>query len=114
LSDGRTHGLTIKELFVVDSITIRLFNDLLKGVGRNPVNDGKLKACLKLQMLIDTAQSVGKFMKIKAAKMHDKKLLSEIQVPQFSMLLLEKANNYYKPFNERAEMKIYFVAIYIN
>jgi hypothetical protein len=27
LSDSRTHGLTIKELFIVDSTTIRLFSD---------------------------------------------------------------------------------------
>ena len=41
LSDSRTLGLTIKELFIVDSTTIRLFSDILKGVGRNPKNDGQ-------------------------------------------------------------------------
>ena len=72
LSDSRTHGLTIKELFIVDSTTIRLFSDILKGAGRNPKNDGKKKGGLKVHMLIDAVQSVGKFMKITAAKMHDK------------------------------------------
>jgi hypothetical protein len=82
LSDSRTHRLTVKELFIVDSTTIRLFSDILKGVGRNPKNDGKKKGGLKVHMLIDAVQSVGKFMKITAAKMHDKNFLSEIQVPQ--------------------------------
>ncbi len=41
LSDSRTNGLTIKELSIVDSTTIRLFSDIFKGVGRNPKNDGK-------------------------------------------------------------------------
>jgi hypothetical protein len=109
LSDSRTHGLTIKELFIVDSTTIRLFSDILKGVGRNPKNDGKKKGGLKVHMLIDAVQSVGKFMKITAAKMHDKNFLSEIQVPQFSMLVFDKAYNYYKQFNEWTEKKIYFV-----
>jgi hypothetical protein len=41
LLDSRTQGLTVKELFIVDSATIRLFTDILKGVGRNPKNDKK-------------------------------------------------------------------------
>jgi len=109
LSDSRTNGLTFKELYIVDSTTIRLFSDILKGVGRNPKNDGKKKGGLKVQMLIDAVQSVGKFMKITAAKMHDKNFLSEIQVPQYSMLVFDKAYNYYKQFNEWTEKKIYFV-----
>ena len=109
LSDSRTNGLTIKELYIVDSTTIRLFSDILKGVGRNPKNDGKKNGGLKVHMLIDAVQSVGKFMKITAAKMHDKNFLSEIQVPQFSMLVFDKAYNYYKQFNEWTEKKTYFV-----
>ena len=109
MSDSRTHGLTVKELFIVDSTTIRLFSDILKGVGRNLINDGKKKGGLKVHMLIDAVQCVGKFMKITAAKMHDKNFLSEIQVPQFSMLVFDKAYNYYKQFNEWTGKKIYFV-----
>lgn len=109
LSDSWTNGLTVKELYIVDSTTIRLFSDILKGVGGNLKNDGKKKGGLKVHMLIDAVQSVGKFMKITAAKMHDKKFLSEIQVPQFSMLVFEKAYNYYKQFNEWTEKEIYFV-----
>jgi hypothetical protein len=41
LSDSRTFGLTFKEVLLVDSTTISLFSDILKGVGRNPKGDGK-------------------------------------------------------------------------
>lgn len=109
LSDSRTLGLTVKELFIVDSTTIRLFSDILKGVGRNPKNDGKKKGGLKVHMLIDALQSVGKFMKITAAKMHDKNFLKDIQVPQFSMLVFDKAYNYYQQFAEWTGKNIYFV-----
>jgi len=57
----------------------------LKGVGRNPKNDGKKKGGLKVHMLIDAVQSVAKFVKITEAKMHDKNFLKDIQVPPFSM-----------------------------
>jgi hypothetical protein len=36
LSDSRTYGLTFKEVLLIDSTTIRLFSNILKGVGRNP------------------------------------------------------------------------------
>jgi hypothetical protein len=109
LSDSRTMGLTVKELFIVDSTTIRLFSDILKGVGRNPKNDGKKKGGLKVHMLIDAVQSVGKFMRITASKVHDKNFLKDIQVPEYSMIVFDKAYNYYKQFSEWTDRNIYFV-----
>jgi len=109
LSDSRTLGLTVKELFIVDSTTIRLFSDILKGVGRNPKNDGKKKGGLKVHMLIDAVQSIAKFVKITEAKMHDKNFLKDIQVPEFSMLVFDKAYNYYRQFAKWTEGNIYFV-----
>ena len=109
LSDSQTYGLTIKELFIVDSTTIRLFTDILKGVGRNPKNDGKKKGGLKVHMLIDASQSISKFVKITAAKMHDKQFMKEIQVPPFSMLVFDKAYNFYRQFACWTNKNIYFV-----
>jgi len=109
LSDSRDLGLTLKELFIVDSSTIRLFSDILKGVGRNPKNDGKKKGGLKVHMLIDAVQSVAKFVRITEAKMHDKNFLKDIQVPAFSMLVFDRAYNYYKQFALWTERNIFFV-----
>ncbi len=109
LSDSRDLGLTLKELFIVDSSTIRLFSDILKGVGRNPKNDGKKKGGLKVHMLIDAVQSVAKFVRISEAKMHDKNFLKDIQVPAFSMLVFDRAYNYYKQFAIWTEANIFFV-----
>lgn len=109
MSDSRTLGLTIKELYIVDSTTIRLFSDILKGVGRDPKNDGKKKGGLKVHMLIDAVQSVGKFMRITEAKVHDKNFLKDIQVPPFSMLVFDRAYNYYRQFADWTERSIYFV-----
>lgn len=109
LSDSQTYGLTIKELFIVDSTTIRLFTDILKGVGRNPKNDGKKKGGLKVHMLIDASQSIAKFVKITEAKMHDKQFMKEIQVPAYSMLVFDKAYNFYRQFAYWTNKHIYFV-----
>lgn len=109
LSVSRLEGLSIKELYIVDSTTIRLFSDILKGVGRNPIGDGRKKGGLKVHMLIDAVQSVGRFMRITEAKMHDKNFLKDILVPRYSMLVFDKAYNYYQQFATWTEDGIYFV-----
>jgi hypothetical protein len=78
-------------------------------VGRNPKNDGKKKGGLKVHMLIDAVQSVAKFVRITAAKVHDKNFLTQITVPSHSMLVFDRAYNYYKQFGKWTEEKIYFV-----
>ena len=109
LSDSRTYGLTFKELLIIDSTTIRLFSDILKGVGRNPKNDGKKKGGFKVHMLIDAVQSVAKFVRITEAKVHDKNFLTQIVVPAHSMLVFDRAYNYYKQFAKWSDQTIYFV-----
>jgi hypothetical protein len=85
LSDSRTYGLTFKEVLLIDSTTIRLFSNILKGVGRNPKGDGKKKGELKVHMLIDAVQSVGRFIKITAVKVHDKNFLKSIELISHSL-----------------------------
>jgi hypothetical protein len=43
LSDSLTFGLTFKTVLLLDSVTIRLFSDILKEIGCNSKNDGKKK-----------------------------------------------------------------------
>jgi len=109
LSVSRLEGLSIKELYIIDSTTIRLFSDILKGVGRNPIGDGRKKGGLKVHMLIDAVQSVGRFMRITEAKTHDKNFLKDIQVPKYSMLVFDKAYNYYQQFAQWSKDDVYFV-----
>jgi hypothetical protein len=80
LSDSRTYGLTFKEALLINSTTIRLFSDILKGVGTNSKSDDKKKGGLKVHMLIDTVQSVGRFVKITTANVHDKNFLKTLEL----------------------------------
>jgi hypothetical protein len=109
LSDSRTFGLTFKEVLLIDSTTIRLFSDILKGIGRNPKGDGKKKGGLKVHMLIDAVQSVGRFIKITAAKMHDKNFLKSLELISHSMIVFDKAYNYYHQFAVWSEKQVFFV-----
>lgn len=109
LSDSRTYGLTFKEVLLIDSTTIRLFSDILKGVGRNPIGDGKKKGGLKVHMLIDAVQSVGRFIKITEAKVHDQNFLKSLELMSHSMVVFDRAYNYYQQFAMWTHKQVYFV-----
>jgi len=109
LSDSRTFGLTFKEVLLIDSTTIRLFSDILKGVGCNPKGDGKKKGGMKVHMLIDAVQSVGRFIKMTAAKVNDQKFLKSLELISNSMIVFDKAYNYYHQFALWTGQQVYFV-----
>jgi hypothetical protein len=109
LSDSRTFGLTFKEVLLIDSTTIRLFSDILKGVGRNPRGDGKKKGGLKVHMLIDAVQSVGRFIKITAAKVHDQDFLKSLELISHSMIVFDRAYNNYNQFALWSAQQVFFV-----
>jgi hypothetical protein len=109
LSDSRTFGLTFKEVLIVDSTTIRLFSDILKGVGRNPKGDGRKKGGMKVHMLIDAVQSIGRFIKITEAKVNDQKFLKSLELISDSMIVFDKAYNYYHQFALWTQKHVYFV-----
>jgi len=105
LSSCRTKGL-----FIVDSTTIKLFSSLIfKGVGRNPKDGGKKKGGLKVLMLIDALQDVGKFVKVTAAKVYDSKFLNDLSLNPHSMVVFDKAYNHYKLFTKWTEKQKWFV-----
>ena len=101
--------MTFKEILLIDSTTIRLFRDILKGVGCNPKGDGKEKGGLKVHMLIDAVQSVGRFIKITEAKVHDKNFLKSLELIPHSMIVFDRAYNHYNQFALWTEKQVYFV-----
>lgn len=109
LSVSRIKGVSFKNFYIFDSTTIRLFSDIMKGVGRNPKNDGKKKGGLKVHMLIDAHADFAKFVKISQAKLHDKNFLKFLKLPKHSMVVFDKAYNHYLQFAVWTEAEINFV-----
>lgn len=109
LSVSRKENISFEKFYAFDSTTITLFSDVLKGVGRNPKGDGKKKGGLKVHMLTDVHSDTAIFAKISEAKMHDKKFLQHLNPTKGSMLVFDKAYNYYLQFAEWTEEGVYFV-----
>jgi hypothetical protein len=94
----RKEGISFDNFLSVDSTTISLFSDIMKGVGRNPKGDGKKKGGLKVHMLTDIHADTPQFVKISEARMHDKNFLKHLKLPEGSMVVFDRAYNYYRQF----------------
>jgi IS4 transposase len=81
----------------------------MKGVGRNPKDDGKKKGGLKVHMLTDIHADTPQFVKISEAKMHDKNFLQYLNLPTGSMVVFDKAYNYYLQFARWTTIGVNFV-----
>jgi len=60
-------------------------------------------------MLIDAVQSVGRFIKITAAKVHDQDFLKSLELISHSMIVFDRAYNYYHKFALWSTKQVYFV-----
>lgn len=109
LSVSRIDNVSFAKLFIFDSSTIRLFSDIMKGVGRNPKNEGKKKGGLKVHMMIDAHSDTPSFVKISEAKQHDKNFLQYLQLAAHSMIVFDRAYNHYLQFARWTEQKVNFV-----
>lgn len=109
LSVSRVEEIPFAHFYAFDSTTISLFSDIMKGVGRNPKGDGKKKGGLKVHMMIDVHSDTAKFARISEAKMHDKKFLQHLTLPQGSMIVFDKAYNHYAQFAKWTQESVFFV-----
>lgn len=109
LSVSRIDNISFSKLFIFDSSTIRLFSQVMKGVGRNPKNNGKKKGGLKVHMMIDAHSDTPSFVKISEAKQHDKNFLKYLNVAAHSMIVFDRAYNHYLQFAKWTEQMINFV-----
>lgn len=109
LSVSRIKDVSFDKFFIFDSTTIRLFSEIMKGVGRNPKNDGKKKGGLKVHMMIDAHSNTAKFVKISEAKLHDKNFLKYLSLPPNSMIVFDKAYNHYLQFANWTQQQVNFV-----
>ncbi len=109
LSVSRIDNTSFSKLFIFDSTTIRLFSDIMKGVGRNPKNDGKKKGGLKVHMMIDAHSDTPEFVKISEAKRHDNTFLKDLHLAPHSMIVFDRAYNHYLQFSKWTKQQVNFV-----
>ena len=108
ISDSRLKGLSIRNLKIIDSTTIRLFSDILQGVGRNTLDGSKKKGGIKVHAMMDAFSGVVEFVRMTEAKVHDRKFLYHLDLPSNSFIVFDKAYNLYNQFAKWTSKGIWF------
>lgn len=80
ISDSRLKGLSIRNLKIIDSSTIQLFSEILRGVGRNRLDGGRKKGGIKVHAMMDAFSGVTEFVRMTPAREHDRKFLYHLKL----------------------------------
>jgi hypothetical protein len=108
LSDSNPRTLPLKDLKIVDSSTISLFSDVLKGAGRNPL-EGKKKGGIKMHTMINAREDVPCLVRFTSAATHDHTFLKELDLKKGSFVVFDKGYVDYLQYHNWTLDDIYFV-----
>jgi Transposase DDE domain/Domain of unknown function (DUF4372) len=97
-----------RNLYVADSSTITLFQEIMEGAGRQPVN-GKRKGGVKVHTLMKSDEDVPCMVRMTASAKHDSSFLKELKLPPGSILVFDKGYNDYKQYQRFSNEKITWV-----
>lgn len=103
---GQTHEPQEWEklLYMMDSTTISLFDNILKGVGRHP-KSGKKKGDMKIHTVMKYHVGVPMVVQLTSASKHDHYLLKEVHLPKDSTLVMDRGYIDIAQFQRLAERK---------
>jgi hypothetical protein len=109
ISDSRLKGLSIRNLRIIDSSTIQLFSEILRGVGRKPLDGSRRKGGIKVHAMMNAFSGVAEFVRITEARENDRKFLYHLKPVRNSWLVFDKAYTIYNQFSKWADQKIWIV-----
>ena len=109
LTDSHLTDKDMKRLYIMDSTTITLFKDILKGVGRNP-KEGKKKNGIKAHTIIKAEENVPHLIRYSEAVRHDHIFLKEVHhLPKGSIITFDKGYVDYAQYEEFTKNSIWYV-----
>jgi len=108
ISDSQSKNQKFNNLFILDSTTISLFSDILKGAGRNPL-EGKKKGGIKMHTMINASEDVPSLVVFTSAATHDHVFLKELHLQKGSIVVFDKAYTDYLQFFQWTLDEIFFV-----
>ena len=108
LSDSSLSKKDMIRLYIMDSTTITLFKEILKGVGRKPEN-GKKKGGIKAHTIIDSQDNMPCFIRYTEAAKHDHVLLKDVDLPENSVICFDKGYIDYEQYEVFTRKKIWYV-----
>ena len=109
LADSRLSDADMKRLYIMDSTTISLFKDILRGVGRNP-KEGKKKGGIKAHTIIRASENVPCLIRYSEAARHDHMFLEEVHhLAAGSIITFDKGYVDYAQYEAFTQSNIWYV-----
>lgn len=105
---AQSHGN--RDLFIMDSTTITLFSNVMKGAG-TPKANGRKKGGVKVHTLINARHDLPAFICITEGRQNDLSQLKNIHLPVGSMLVLDKGYVSYKQFEQWGDNVIWITRL---
>lgn len=96
------------KLYLFDSTTITLFQDILKGAGKSSM-DGRRKGGIKVHTLMRSDQDVPYMVRFSSAAGADVPFLKKVAVPPGSIIVFDKGYRDYNTYNYLNEQKITWI-----
>lgn len=97
--DSRLRGSIENRLFLIDSTTIGLFSEIMKGAGCKGLN-GKKKGGAKAHMVVRANEDVPVFAMITHASKNDRDIFKKIELPKGAIAVFDKGYNSYEQFEK--------------
>lgn len=99
----------MKKLFLVDSTTITLFNNIMKACGRPPAN-GRKKGGVKIHVGMHLSESTPSLVRITSAATHDKTFMQKFKhIDPDTILVFDKAYVNFNLYNHWTQSGVKFV-----
>lgn len=109
LADSRLSDADLKRLYIMDSTTISLFKDILKGVGRNP-KEGRKKGGIKAHTIIKASENVPCLIRYSEAVRHDHMFLKEVfHLAPGSIITFDKGYVDYAQYEAFTKRSLWYV-----
>lgn len=108
LADSRTRRSWERLLHIMDSTTISLFSNVLKGVGRNP-KMGKKKGGIKVHTVLKADEWLPYSIHFTSAATHDHFMLKKLKLSNGALLAMGRAYIDYNVFEQFTQEGVFYV-----
>lgn len=97
LPDSRSKDSYFNRLIIIDSTTISLFKEILKGAGTRDKN-GKRKGGIKVHMAVRAREDAPYLIKLTSAATPDKSFIKHLSPPKGSIIVMDKGYNSFEHY----------------
>ncbi|HYI78389.1 MAG TPA: IS4 family transposase [Chryseolinea sp.] len=97
-----------EKLYILDSTTIKLFQEIFKGSGCSKSN-GRRKGGLKVHMAVQSQQSIPSIIHISQAACNDVTFVKYVNLPSGSTVIMDRGYRNYKQYNLWSDQQIRWI-----